>query len=177
MPLVCRCAFFFFSSRRRHTRYWRDWSSDVCSSDLYAARMSHADGKADGQGLGIILAVRDITEYRLLEKAKTAFVSDFSHELRTPLTTIQSALDLIERARGRLDPLEHRALELADGELKRIRAMVEELLTLAQMDSQQYSLVVTPTDLDEVIRSALESIEAKAKRFDIELHYAEDGDR
>src|ERR1035437_3959032 len=29
----CFC-FFFFSSRRRHTRYWRDWSSDVCSSDL-----------------------------------------------------------------------------------------------------------------------------------------------
>src|SRR3712207_8811011 len=26
--------YFFFSSRRRHTRYWRDWSSDVCSSDL-----------------------------------------------------------------------------------------------------------------------------------------------
>src|SRR3712207_8880361 len=25
---------FFFSSRRRHTIYWRDWSSDVCSSDL-----------------------------------------------------------------------------------------------------------------------------------------------
>src|SRR5258707_14280199 len=24
----------FFASRRRHTRYWRDWSSDVCSSDL-----------------------------------------------------------------------------------------------------------------------------------------------
>src|SRR3712207_7568845 len=29
---MCMC--FFFSSRRRHTRYWRDWSSDVCSSDL-----------------------------------------------------------------------------------------------------------------------------------------------
>src|SRR6185295_18074788 len=28
------CFFFFFSSRRRHTRYWRDWSSDVCSSEL-----------------------------------------------------------------------------------------------------------------------------------------------
>src|ERR1035437_10716056 len=29
------CVFcFFFSSRRRQTRYWRDWSSDVCSSDL-----------------------------------------------------------------------------------------------------------------------------------------------
>src|SRR5690606_30889714 len=30
----CVCLFFFFSSRRRHTRFSRDWSSDVCSSDL-----------------------------------------------------------------------------------------------------------------------------------------------
>src|SRR3712207_9400701 len=30
--------FFFFSSRRRHTIYWRDWSSDVCSSDLARCR-------------------------------------------------------------------------------------------------------------------------------------------
>src|SRR3712207_2390940 len=29
----------FFSSRRRHTRYWRDWSSDVCSSDLRSAQV------------------------------------------------------------------------------------------------------------------------------------------
>src|SRR5207302_5373121 len=31
------CFFFFFSSRRRHTRFSRDWSSDVCSSDLGSA--------------------------------------------------------------------------------------------------------------------------------------------
>src|SRR2546421_9686420 len=31
--ISCSC-FFFFSSRRRHTRSDRDWSSDVCSSDL-----------------------------------------------------------------------------------------------------------------------------------------------
>src|SRR6267154_2595664 len=34
------CVFFFFSSRRRHTRWTGDWSSDVCSSDL------HLDGEA-----------------------------------------------------------------------------------------------------------------------------------
>src|SRR5256884_1491834 len=33
--VICiHCVFFFFSSRRRHTRCSRDWSSDVCSSDL-----------------------------------------------------------------------------------------------------------------------------------------------
>src|SRR5437879_8503989 len=35
--------FFFFSSRRRHTRYIGDWSSDVCSSDLYE---SGSDGRS-----------------------------------------------------------------------------------------------------------------------------------
>src|SRR6266403_3486055 len=48
--------FFFFSSRRRHTRSLRDWSSDVCSSDLeHAARIggrpaTHAAGEADQRG-------------------------------------------------------------------------------------------------------------------------------
>src|SRR3712207_8846929 len=32
--MIHSISIFFFSSRRRHTRYWRDWSSDVCSSDL-----------------------------------------------------------------------------------------------------------------------------------------------
>src|SRR6267154_5331353 len=35
--IIC---FFFFSSRRRHTRWTGDWSSDVCSSDLNAAAIS-----------------------------------------------------------------------------------------------------------------------------------------
>src|SRR2546430_9816922 len=34
------CLFFFFSSRRRHTRFDCDWSSDVCSSDLTAAMLA-----------------------------------------------------------------------------------------------------------------------------------------
>src|SRR3712207_8080177 len=34
--------FVFFSSRRRHTRYWRDWSSDVCSSDLAQSGTEHS---------------------------------------------------------------------------------------------------------------------------------------
>src|SRR5690606_39851353 len=33
--LIFLFSYFFFSSRRRHTRFSRDWSSDVCSSDLW----------------------------------------------------------------------------------------------------------------------------------------------
>ena len=140
----------------------------------YAARMDRNEngaGRDAGRDAGIILAVRDITEHRSLEKAKTAFVSDFSHELRTPLTTIQSAVGLLERARDRLDPLEHRALELAEGELARIRGMVEELLTLAQMDSWQYQLEVGPADLSDVVKTAMRSVEPKAQRFGITVSF------
>src|SRR5438874_12300301 len=44
-----RCCFFFFSSRRRHTRSLRDWSSDVCSSDLGERGQRGADGGAGGE--------------------------------------------------------------------------------------------------------------------------------
>lgn len=144
----------------------------------YAAQMNRGDSESDGgtgRGAGIILAVRDISEHRALEQAKTAFVSDVSHELRTPLTTIQSAVDLMGRAREKLDPLEHRALELADQELKRIRAMVEELLVLAQMDSWQYSLEISPTDLGSVIQSSMDSLQSRAGRFGVGLHFDTDG--
>src|SRR5205809_7484130 len=39
--------YFFFSSRRRHTRCSRDWSSDVCSSDLTLDRMSPQERSFD----------------------------------------------------------------------------------------------------------------------------------
>src|SRR5690349_22584708 len=45
--------FFFFSSRRRHTRSLRDWSSDVCSSDL-TYRIDHFLGKGTAQNILVL---------------------------------------------------------------------------------------------------------------------------
>src|SRR5690606_40849608 len=47
--------FFFFSSRRRHTRFSRDWSSDVCSSDL----RSFIQRPQAGPAIEIVVGVRD----------------------------------------------------------------------------------------------------------------------
>src|SRR5690625_1475269 len=59
--MACRSIYFFFSSRRRHTRWPRDWSSDVCSSDLppwagrgqRAGRPCHASAPAR-RGVGAL---------------------------------------------------------------------------------------------------------------------------
>src|SRR5205809_5766935 len=61
--LFCFFFFFFFSSRRRHTRCSRDWSSDVCSSDLRCAWRSTNISETSRFGFSIsyILRLRDVS--------------------------------------------------------------------------------------------------------------------
>src|SRR5690348_134326 len=54
-------SFFFFSSRRRHTRWTGDWSSDVCSSDLQGGHRHRASGSltsAGGKGINVARALK-----------------------------------------------------------------------------------------------------------------------
>src|SRR5690242_21652041 len=52
MLTVFFSCFFFFSSRRRHTRLTCDWSSDVCSSDLSPEHALHGGGRRRGRDRG-----------------------------------------------------------------------------------------------------------------------------
>src|SRR5207249_2078842 len=60
--------FFFFSSRRRHTRSKRDWSSDVCSSDLYFTGSPDAVAALNDLPVkyvnGAVVYVRDVAHVR-----------------------------------------------------------------------------------------------------------------
>src|SRR5947209_13883618 len=61
--------FFFVSSRRRHTRYWRDWSSDVCSSDLEPLDLEQHEHGA--------VALRQPREGAIDERARLAALERF----------------------------------------------------------------------------------------------------
>src|SRR5438067_8693723 len=50
---------FFFSSRRRHTRSKRDWSSDVCSSDLFSLPDGRVEVEVDADADHVVITVRD----------------------------------------------------------------------------------------------------------------------
>src|SRR5204863_341005 len=56
-PVPLRPLLFFFSSRRRHTRSLRDWSSDVCSSDLSRCRPTHYNNVCTLPNSGIYFAI------------------------------------------------------------------------------------------------------------------------
>src|SRR5690625_8053105 len=75
--------FFFFSSRRRHTRWPRDWSSDVCSSDLVrpgtGGRPSHPDLSA-AEGLGC-----DVRRGRRLDRIRLGAIRCAGRGFRTQI--------------------------------------------------------------------------------------------
>src|SRR3989440_2471250 len=67
--------YFFFSSRRRHTRSDRDWSSDVCSSDLVQPRrVGAAHDQRDMREMRVTFQPEQL-EHRV-ERAALAFVAD-----------------------------------------------------------------------------------------------------
>src|SRR3712207_8993678 len=81
--LIVVMDFFFFSSRRRHTRYWRDWSSDVCSSDLRPAGPACHTGAdtcfGDSAEVGDVLAELDAT----IESRMTGVAEGVTSEQRS----------------------------------------------------------------------------------------------
>src|SRR5437879_8458021 len=74
MSFMFFCIFFFFSSRRRHTRYIGDWSSDVCSSDLHPAKIEEVDLKP-----AYLEAMCRFADLELITKAKFKFAIDSMH--------------------------------------------------------------------------------------------------
>src|SRR5690606_26298803 len=67
---------FFFSSRRRHTRFSRDWSSDVCSSDLLSETMTDPFKEADATRK--VLTVPEEAEGRVDAWLAATLAGDFS---------------------------------------------------------------------------------------------------
>src|SRR5690606_40380469 len=70
--------FFFFSSRRRHTRFSRDWSSDVCSSDLEAEEIVSFTGD--------LLNMDKNISINFLNKQQSGYALVFSDVLLTKIS-------------------------------------------------------------------------------------------
>src|SRR2546429_6662360 len=80
----CVCSTFFFSSRRRHTRCSRDWSSDVCSSDLEIV-------------VGKLLALKLLRGRKSLRRASCGHIQRGGLRSEEHTSELQSRLHLVCR--------------------------------------------------------------------------------
>jgi len=105
----------------------------------------------DGGAVGVL---RDLRAARSLDEAKTSFVAAVSHELRTPLALIdgytQSLLHLdLDAATAR------RHLERIAGATERLKALVDDIIDVSQLENDALALRRSPVALDGLLRAFL----------------------
>jgi PAS domain S-box-containing protein len=117
-----------------------------------------------GGYLGSRASIRDITERQLAEEELKeanqeldAFVRSISHDLRTPLTPIIGYAELLRARYGdRLDATGRLAVDQIEQTGRRMLAMLEELLVMAQMGEAEYP--EEPIDTAELVKEILEML-------------------
>jgi signal transduction histidine kinase len=102
---------------------------------------------------------RLVEDLKALDRAKSTFFATVSHELRAPLTTIEGYVEMFgDGEGGEVTPQQRQMLETIDRSTVRLRNLVEDLFTLAKLESGSFTTVMRPVDLTEVISGAAEAL-------------------
>ena len=117
-----------------------------------------------GAVAGRIYAFRDISAERSVEQMKSDFVSTVSHELRTPLTSIYGFAETLLR-QDVLFGEEERAtfLRYIASESERLTAIVDRLLSVAQLDTGDMAVQLAETDVGAVVSEAVKTAEGDGR--------------
>ena len=141
-------------------------------------KILHVRGTAlrdsDGRGVGAVIVLGDVTEFRLLERLRRDFVANVSHELKTPIASIKGFVEtLLDGA------LEHRDdavrfLRIVAGQADRLNSIIEDLLSLSKIERSEEAadLPLEPTGVKSVLEAAINDCQSKATERRIEVRLA-----
>ncbi len=107
-----------------------------------------------GEVAGAVMVLFDVTELRHLELVRREFVANVSHELKTPLTAIRGFIETILDDPGSEAEIREKFLRRALAQSVRISALVNDLLVLSQVESEEQALDRHPLDLRDPVAGA-----------------------
>jgi len=137
------------SIRMRDEVFWRD------NQSAFPVEYSANPILEDGRVSGMVVAFRDVSERRRLEKMKDEFISTVSHELRTPLTSLRASLGLI--ASGSLDrrpEKQHQLVDMAIDNSDRLIRLVNDILDFDRVGKGNLPLDRQPVEALVLLRRA-----------------------
>lgn len=124
---------------------------------LSVAPIMTAEGHIDGT----VIYLKDMTEFKKLEKVKGDFVANVSHDLRTPLTSIKGfAETLLEDDTIEPDMREH-FLEIIKNETDNLIEIVSDLLNISELESGRVKLNLKRVHLNDILAKTLDLLSLK----------------
>ena len=127
---------------------------------------------SDEQGniIGAVMVLRDVTEQRAFERIRSEFVLRASHELRTPVTGMQMAFGLLrERLQLEQDSREEDLMQTLGGEMRRLLNLLDDLLDFSRYQNGLQSLNLQPCDVAVLLNDAAQRFAHKAEERQISL--------
>jgi two-component system, NtrC family, sensor histidine kinase KinB len=118
----------------------------------------------NGQIFGAVIVLQDVTRFRLLDEVKTNLVSTVSHELKTPLTSVRMGLHLL--LEERIGPLTRKQTEIllaAREDSERLLRIINDLLDLARLESNEVRQVFETVSPESLINTAISRCEPLAE--------------
>jgi two-component system, OmpR family, phosphate regulon sensor histidine kinase PhoR len=122
-----------------------------------------------GDDQGLLLVFVDVTELRRLESLRRDFVANASHELRTPIAAVRSATETLQT--GALeDPIAaNRFLDIIERNCQRLQSLVEDMLELSKLESNEFRLKRERVDLQRVVPLVLALFRERAEKKGVRL--------
>jgi signal transduction histidine kinase len=124
----------------------------------------------NGNRLGTMIVLRDVTRDALAERLKDQFVTAISHELRTPMAVIKGMSDVI-MGQSADRPPPRRMLETLSRNVDILDRMIVELLDIAEMSETAFSVRHDPINLEELLWNVVNGMtpEVKRSRLDVSV--------
>ena len=120
--------------------------------------------------LGVAATFHDITRIKQLEEVRRDFVANVSHELRTPLSIFQGYLEMLrENPDLPREEVTH-TLQVLSKHSTRLNALVEDLLSIARLESRQDELSLAPLNVAAFLREVKDSWKLKFEAKQISFH-------
>ncbi len=110
----------------------------------------------------------DVTSVKLLQKAKADFVSSVSHEFMTPLGIIEGFLAIIKDTKVD-EELRKKYIKRASIQLKRLEKLVDQLLSLSELEMKKYVPVFSIVNLSEMLNEAKEEMSYRWKAKNVKI--------
>jgi signal transduction histidine kinase len=121
-----------------------------------------------GQRLGTLIVLRDVTREALSDRLKEQFITAVSHELRTPMTVIKGVSEIMLEQPEDARP-NRKLLETLSRNVDVLDRMITELLDISEISADHFVVRADPLDLEELLWSTVTSVGADVRRAGLDV--------